>query len=108
MDIKRAKEIISVLAEGIDPTTGEVLEAGNVCNKVEVVRAFYAVLRELDQKSQKGTLENAGKPWMPEEEERLIELYNNGLSKKAISKELGRTSGSISARLEKLGLTNDH
>lgn len=25
MDINRAKEIISILAEGVDPTTGEVL-----------------------------------------------------------------------------------
>ena len=107
MDIKRAKEIISALAEGIDPMTGEVLEAGNVCNKVEVVRAFYAVLRELDQKSKKGILENAGKPWTLEEEEHLIELYNKGLSKKAISKELGRTPGSISSRLDKLEISDD-
>ena len=44
MDISRAKEIISALAEGVDPTTGEVLSEDSVCNKGEVVRALYAVL----------------------------------------------------------------
>ena len=40
MDINRAKEIISTLAEGVDPTTGEVLPDNSVCNKGEIVRAF--------------------------------------------------------------------
>lgn len=44
MDIIRAKEIISALAEGVDPTTGEVLPDNCVCNKGEVVRALYALL----------------------------------------------------------------
>lgn len=44
MDINRAKEIISALAEGIDPTTGEILPEDSVCNKGEVVRAFYTIL----------------------------------------------------------------
>ena len=38
MDINEAKEIISALAEGIDPTTGEVLDSENVCNKGDIVR----------------------------------------------------------------------
>lgn len=50
MDINRAKEIIEALAEGIDPTTGEVLPADHVCNKGEVVRAFYTVINELKSK----------------------------------------------------------
>lgn len=44
MDINRAKEIISALAEGVDPTTGEILPEDSVCNKGEVVRALYAIL----------------------------------------------------------------
>ena len=48
MDINRAKYIISALAEGIDPTTGEVLSEDNVCNKGEVVRAFYAILNDFE------------------------------------------------------------
>lgn len=107
MEINKAKEIISILAEGIDPTTGELLDADNVCNKGEVVRAFYTVIKVLDSSGKKSLPENAGKPWTEDEERHLEELYNRGLSKKEISKELGRTTGSISSRLERLGLAND-
>ena len=44
MEINRAKEIVAALAEGIDPTTGEILPEDSVCNKGEVVRAFFAIL----------------------------------------------------------------
>ena len=104
MDIVKAKEIISALAEGIDPTTGELLDAESVCNKGEVVRAFYTVLQVLECKKEKSVPENAGKPWSAEEENRLEMLYNSRMSQKAIAKEMGRTPGSISSRLEKLGL----
>ena len=107
MDINRAKEIISALAEGIDPTTGELLDTDNVCNKGDVVRAFYAAIRILDSKGQKRLPENAGKPWTKDEELHLEELYNSGLSKKEISNESGRTTGSISSRLDRLGIAND-
>lgn len=108
MDISKAKEIISALAEGIDPTTGEVLPDDSVYNKGDVVRALYTALRSLDaKKSQRSLPDNAGKPWSKDEEERLKELYDSGLSKKDISKELGRSTGSISSRLNRLGLIND-
>ena len=53
MEINRAKEIISALAEGIDPITGEVLPDDSICNKGEVVRALYAILRECESKTEK-------------------------------------------------------
>ena len=37
MDIDRAKEIVSALAEGIDPTTGELLPEDSVYNKGDIV-----------------------------------------------------------------------
>ena len=107
LDIKQAKEILFALAEGVDPTTGEVLDADNVCNKGDVVRAFHTILQVLDKKPKKNMPENAGKPWSKEEEERLKELYKSGLSKKEISKELGRTTGSICSRLNRWGMSND-
>lgn len=104
MEINRAKEIITALAEGIDPTTGELLEENNVCNKAEVVRAFYTILQNLKDKPKKELPENAGKPWTEEEEKLLLELYNSGTSKKEISQSLGRTIGSITSRLLRLGI----
>ena len=108
MELNRAKEIVATLAEGIDPTTGELLPEDSVYNKGDIVRALYTVLNYLDtDKTKRNLPDNSGKPWSKGEEEHLKELYNSGLSKKDISKELGRTTGSISSRLNRLGLVND-
>ncbi len=50
MDIDRAKEIVSALAEGIDPATGELLPENSICNRGDIVRALYALLRECNNK----------------------------------------------------------
>lgn len=106
MDISRAKEILSTLAEGVDPTTGEILPDSCVCNKAEVVRALYAALGCLKAKDRKKYLPaNSGKPWSEEDEALLIRLYRAGSSKKDICKALQRTETGIAARLVRLGIT---
>lgn len=108
MDISRAKEIVSALAEGVDPTTGEVLPDNSVCNKVEVVRAFYAILNHLDEKKPKKNLPvNTGKPWTKEDECLLIDLYRAGSSKKEICNTLQRTVSGVAARLVHLGIIDN-
>ena len=107
MDIIRAKEIVSLLAEGVDPTTGEVLPDDHVYNKAEVVRALYTVLNRIDNIKPKAELpENAGKPWTKEDDLKLKNYFSIGLSRKEICTELKRTSGSITSRLVRLGLIN--
>ena len=44
MDLQRAKELLSGLADGVDPLTGEVLPEDHVCNKAEIIQAFHCVL----------------------------------------------------------------
>ena len=108
MDINKAKEFISALAEGVDPTTGEILPEDSVYNKGDVVRALYAVLRQLDEKKPKKKVpENAGKPWSKEDETRLIELYRSGVSKKDICNTLQRTIAGVAARLVHLGIIDN-
>ena len=108
MDIIRAKEILSILAEGVDPTTGEILPEDSVCNKAEIVRALYTVLNSLDAKKRTKTLPaNAGKPWTKEADSKLKELYEAGMSTKELSAEFERSSGSITSRLARLGLIKD-
>ncbi len=41
MDQQRAKEIIHILSDGIDPFTGEVLPPDHVCNQPDVIRALH-------------------------------------------------------------------
>lgn len=108
MDITRAKEILATLADGVDPTTGEVLPNDSVCNKGEVVRALYAVLNYLEKKkAEKNVHTNAGKPWTKEDEDLLVSLYHSGTSKKDICKTLQRTATGIAARLVRLGIIDN-
>ena len=108
MDINRAKEIIATLAEGVDPTTGEVLPDNSVFNKGEIVRAFYAVLNHLDAKKPKKNMPaNAGKPWTKEDENLLVSLYRSGTPKREICKTMQRTESGVAARLVHLGIIDN-
>lgn len=107
MDINRAKEIIEALAEGVDPTTGEVLPDDNVCNKGEVVRAFYSVIEALNKKQKKNMPENAGKPWSEEDEALLKEMYADGATKSEICRALKRTVTGVAARLVRMGVIDN-
>ena len=53
MDLQRAKELLSGLADGVDPLTGEVLPEDHVCNKAEIIRAFHCVLKALPAAARK-------------------------------------------------------
>jgi F-box protein, helicase, 18 len=46
----------------------------------------------------------AYKPWTPEQDEKLIQLFNNNTSDTEIIKQFGRNAGAIRSRLRKLGL----
>lgn len=60
MDVQRAKELLTVLADGVDPLTGEVLPDDHVCNKGEIVRALHCAVEELSRRRKKPLPENNG------------------------------------------------
>lgn len=103
MDILRAKEILEILADGINPMTGEVLPPEDACNQADVVRALHAVLSAIPASKTKPQPVNAGKPWTPEEENDVVKAYDSGKSVSAIAKEHGRSKGAIESRLVALG-----
>lgn len=70
MEINKALEIVSALAEGIDPTTGEILPEDSVCNKGEVIRAFYAILNTC------GNNKEVRKTKKKEPDDYDLDLYN--------------------------------
>lgn len=110
MDIERAKELLAALSDGVNPITGEVLSEDDSCNQVEIVRALNTVLRVLDgqpQKSSKLSPENAGKPWIKEDEEILIRMFEQGYTRKDICNYFKRSPGAIALRLVKLGKINE-
>ena len=104
MDTQRAKELLEVLADGIDPLTGEVLPDDHVCNKGEIVRALHCAVKALSRKRERPLPENAGKPWTEELDSELCRLFDEGMKKQALCAHFGRTAGAIQSRLEKLGM----
>ena len=111
MDIEHAKVLLSTLADGVDPLTGEVLGSDNVCNRPEIVRALHTVLCELDRppekKAKKNLPGNAGKPWTAEEEAAICEMFDSGASRRELCERFKRTSGALASRLVKLGRLRD-
>ena len=104
MDIIRAKEIVRVLADGTDPTTGEVLPADSVYNSPEVIRALFTLLEYVNKDVVKDPLRNAGKPWTDAEDEKLRDEFLSKLKITDIATEHGRSYGAIESRLDHLEL----
>lgn len=109
MDIERAKELLTVLSDGVNPITGEVLSEDDSYNQVEIVRALNTVLRFLEGQPKiavKESPENAGKPWTNEDEEVLGRMFDAGYTRKEIYNHFKRSPGAIAARLVKMGKIN--
>ena len=107
MDIMRAKELLSTLADGMDPFTGELLPQNHVCNQPEMIRALHEILNALPSQKRKDLPRNAGKPWTDIEEEKLLDEFDAGMTISAIAKEHGRSKGAIESRLVYLGKMTD-
>lgn len=110
MDFNQAHNIINALSEGIDPVTGEVLSQQSIFNQPEVIRALYCARVSLDKtlqslKRQANLPANSGLAWDEQEDAKLAEEFDAGMSLPELAKSHGRTRGAITARLEKLGKT---
>lgn len=116
MDIIRAKEILNCLADGVNPTTGEVLPPDDSCNQAEVIRAFYTVLAAIPdvldpisniEKPKKPQPENTGKPWTEEDDKTLAMMFDEGKTRKEMCSFFKRSTGGIAARLVRIGKIPD-
>lgn len=104
MDITRAKKIIRILDDGIDPITGEILPEDSVYNSPEVIRVLFTILEALRNPSARSSAQNAGNPWTDTEEDQLRNEFYSNMRITDIAREHGRSRGAIESRLERLGL----
>lgn len=107
MEPGQARQILETLANGVDPSTGEVLAGKSPFNDLQVIRALFYGVRELE-KLQKATRSrsqpaNAGKPWTKEEDASLLEAFDAGKPVKELADRHGRTKGAIQSRLVRHG-----
>jgi len=108
MDTKRAIQILSALADGVDPYTGEVLPSDGPFQEAETVRALFLAIKGLEnpdikEKKLKDKPNNAGKPWSKEEDDDLAKGFDAGVTVKELSEKHGRTRGAIQTRLIRIG-----
>jgi len=104
------RKIIRLLADGVDPITGEILPDTSPYNHPKIIRALFALLEgtELPKKSKIKPDRNLpakhGKSWLQEEKDYTAASYKKGISIKEIAAHLQRTTGSIRSELIRQGL----
>jgi len=114
MERDSAAKILQILADGIDPATGEPFPASSPYQRADVVRALFVAVQALGNPPRSRTapqdkpgLENAGQPWSQEEDARLGRAFDAGKSVEMLAEEHKRSRFAIEARLVKLGRIED-
>ena len=120
MDHAQALNIVSTLANGVNPVTGEVFPADSPYQSSEIIRALFMAARALEAgttraqaparepRPRAGALPNVGKPWTNEEDDQLLAEFDRGRSPRDLAAAHGRTLAGIEARLEKFGRISPH
>lgn len=108
MTPERSLEILTALAQGIDPTSGEVFPPDSPYQSVDVVRALHdgiAALQRVEkaQARKKNAPVQAGRAWSEDEDKALMQEYSSGMQVKDLAKRHGRSDRAIISRLARLG-----
>lgn len=112
MDKRESLSILRQLADGIDPSTGELLPAQSPFNHPQTVRALFHAIMALEHVKEAAPHTNeylihAGKSWARAEDEQLKEEFGSGMPIKDMAQMHQRTVGAIEARLVRLGKVPD-
>lgn len=126
MQRQQALRIVTSLANGVNPVTGEVFDARSPYQHPDVVRALFQAAHTLQemvepdppqppastprgvpepkrQHEEEPPVENTFVRWTPAEEARLCAAFDAGKSSAELGKLHNRSRAAIEARLLKLG-----
>jgi hypothetical protein len=111
MDTKSALNILTALADGVDPNTGEVLPNDSLLLNPKVIRALFTAIDAIEGRrkaeERRRTLpERTGSPWSDDEDQNLLGGFDSGTTIRDLANAHQRTQGGIEARLIKLGRIN--
>ena len=116
MHKREVVEVLSALASGAHPITGQVFEEDSPYNHPRVIRALFGSIELIESRSgrTRKTLEEInreqGRPlrsnmrWSEEEDRRLFDLLEEGVLTAEIASRFERTRGAIHRRLQGKGL----
>jgi len=109
MNSLEAKTILDLLADGIDPTTGEQLPEDHFLNHRDCVRALSLASNALGAapKRARSYPENYGAPWLEVDDQVLSKMHSEGIDFGKMAAHLRRTRSGIKGRLNRLGLLVD-
>ncbi len=65
-----------------------------------IIDNIFSIIDHFNEKNRK---DNQGTPWTSEQEQLLIEMFNNNVSIREMASALKRTNGGIRAKLQKMG-----
>jgi hypothetical protein len=117
-------EKIKLLANGINPETGEVLDEGSLTNRPDVIRILFALAEELsdktnskkpkltlDERRQKNIAEGRPPkshfPWGDEEKALLVSEFSRDSDVKRLAALFERSLLAIAVQLQKLELISE-
>ena len=125
MDDRQALAIVTALANGANPSTGEVFAADSPYQSPDVIRALFAAVRALEARCHGAVVApttpkpkaeseprpakadagkpNIGKPWSAEEDKQLLAAFDADKPIADIARAHGRTTNGVRARLEMHG-----
>lgn len=109
MDDTKALAIVSALANGVNPMTGEPFAADSPYQAPDIIRALYHAIRLLDAGRERLSRTrgpqhvNAGKPWNEQEDHELLAQFDRGCEIAELARAHGRTLAGIRLRLERHG-----
>ncbi len=104
MNCTEALGVLRPLADGVDPSTGEVLPSQNPFQQAQVVRALNLAIGVLEREARKADLpSSAGKSWTSTEDSQLRREFHRAADFNEIARIHERTRGAILSRLVKLG-----
>lgn len=115
MELSEARTIVKTLAEGIDPTTGEVFAPDSPYNHPRVIRALFTVHAHVPRPKlspderrrlnlELGRPTNAGLPWSENDRSRVATGFGDGETLEELAAALGRSRTAIYAELIRQGL----
>ena len=102
--LKRARQILEALQQGIDPIDKCELPKTSIVNNIEVNRAIGTAVMAVDHMNNRMQRRsqlpsNVGRSWSKDEQSSIIEAFQSGEPIKSIAARQERTVRAIEARL---------